>query len=111
MYNARSSSIKAGVQVADSGTVPWFLGWAAVRGRVKADRRVPKNLMVLDNAASLHACGRKESLKLHPELELFAVPPYSPYLIAVERAWWYVRRKITHGIYVKQLKQRKPHFW
>ncbi len=58
-----------------------------------------------------HACRILESLKLHPQLELFVVPPYSPYLIAVERAWWYVRRKITHSIYVKQLKQRKPHFW
>jgi transposase len=45
------------------------------------------------------------------KLELVYLPPYSPELNPIERAWWYMRKKITHNRYVKTLKERKVVFW
>lgn len=70
-----------------------------------------KILMVLDNVAYHHAKKIKAWLQRHPKLELFFLPPYSPDLNAVERAWWYMRKKITHNRFVKSLKERKALFW
>lgn len=67
--------------------------------------------MVLDNVAYHHANRIKEWLAKQPKLELFFLPPYSPDLNAVERAWWYMRKKITHNRFVKSLKERKIIFW
>ena len=74
-------------------------------------RNVSKIIMVLDNVAYHHANRIKAWLEKHPKLELFFLPPYSPELNAVERAWWYMRKKITHNRYVKSLKERKVLFW
>jgi len=72
---------------------------------------VSKIIMVLDNVAYHHANRIKAWLEKHPKLELFFLPPYSPDLNAVERAWWYMRKKITHNRFVKSLKERKALFW
>ncbi len=74
-------------------------------------RAAPKVIMVLDNVAYHHANKIKHWLGLHTKLELFFLPPYSPDLNAIEWAWWYMRKKITHNRYVKSLNERKALFW
>jgi transposase len=71
----------------------------------------PKIIMVLDNVAYHHARRIKEWLGKQNRLELFFLPPYSPDLNAIERVWWYMRKKITHNRYLKTLKMRKIEFW
>jgi transposase len=71
----------------------------------------PKIIMVLDNVAYHHANRIKDWLAKRPKLELFFLPPYSPDLNAVERAWWYMRKRITHNRFVKSLAERKAIFW
>ena len=71
----------------------------------------PKIIMVLDNVAYHHAKKLKLWLQTVPKLELFYLPPYSPNLNAVERAWWYMRKKITHHRHTHSLKERKIAFW
>jgi transposase len=71
----------------------------------------PKIIIVLDNLAYHHAKKISSWLLLHPKLELFFLPPYSPDLNAIERACWYMRKKITHNRYIKTLKERKIQFW
>lgn len=67
--------------------------------------------MVLDNVAYHHANKIKNWISLHPKMELYFLPPYSPDLNAVERAWWYMRKKITHNRFIYSLKDRKAAFW
>jgi len=67
--------------------------------------------MVLDNVAYHHANRIKDWLAKRPQLELFFLPPYSPDLNPVERAWWYMRKKITHNRFVKSIEERKAVFW
>jgi len=74
-------------------------------------RDASKIIMVLDNVAYHHAKKIEEWITRHSKLELFFLPPYSPDLNAVERAWWYMRKKITHNMYIKTLKERKAAFW
>lgn len=71
----------------------------------------PKIYLVLDNVRYHHAKKIKHWLTFHPKLELVFLPPYSPELNPIERAWWYMRKKITHNRYVKTLKERKIAFW
>ena len=70
-----------------------------------------KIVMVLDNVRFHHAKLLKKWLQKHPKLELMYLPPYSPELNPIERAWWYMRKKITHHRYLKSLKERKIAFW
>lgn len=72
---------------------------------------VSKVIMVLDNVAYHHAHKVKDWIEQHPKLELYFLPPYSPDLNAVERAWWYMRKKITHNRFIQSLKDRKVAFW
>ena len=74
-------------------------------------KAAPKIIVVLDNVAYHHAKRIKSWLSNQPRLELFFLPPYSPDLNAVERAWWYMRKKITHNRYLRTLKERKIVFW
>ena len=70
-----------------------------------------KIILVLDNVRYHHAKLLKSWLQKHPELELVYLPPYSPELNPIERAWWYMRKKITHNRYVRTLSERKAAFW
>lgn len=70
-----------------------------------------KIIMVLDNVRYHHAKLLKKWLVLHPKLELVYLPPYSPELNPIERAWWYMRKKITHNRYTQTLKERVAIFW
>ena len=74
-------------------------------------RDVSKVIMVLDNVAYHHAHKVRDWIEAHRKLELYFLPAYSPNLNAVERAWWYMRKKITHNRYTKSLKERKGAFW
>ena len=74
-------------------------------------RQASKVILVLDNVAYHHANRIKQWLLHHPKLELFFLPPYSPDLNAIERAWWYMRKKITHNRFLKTLNERKQMFW
>ena len=67
--------------------------------------------MVLDNVRYHHAKLFKRFLNEHPKLEIIYLPPYSPDLNPIERAWWYMRKKITHNRYLVCLKERKGKFW
>ena len=70
----------------------------------------PKIIMVLDNVKYHHALKISNWLSQNSKLELFFLPPYSPGLNAVERAWWYMRKKITHNRYISTLDERKITF-
>ena len=70
-------------------------------------RHAPKIIMVLDNVAYHHANKIKDWLARHSKLEFAFLPPYSLGLNAAERAWWYMRKRITHNRYVKSLRERK----
>lgn len=70
-----------------------------------------KIIVVLDNVRYHHAKRLKKWLTTQPKLELIYLPPYSPELNPVERAWWYMRKKITHNRYVQTLDDRIIAFW
>ena len=70
-----------------------------------------KIIMVVDNVRFHHAKLLKKWLLRNPKLELVYLPPYSPDLNPIERAWWYMRKKITHNRYLKTLEERIVAFW
>ena len=70
-----------------------------------------KIIMVVDNVRFHHAKLPKKWLKTKPKLELMYLPPYSPELNPIERAWWYMRKKITHNRHLQTLEERKVAFW
>ncbi len=70
-----------------------------------------KIILVLDNVRYHHAKLLKKWLLTKPQLELVYLPPYSPNLNPIERAWWYMRKKITHNRFIHSLKERKIAFW
>jgi transposase len=74
-------------------------------------RDASKIIIVLDNARFHHAKKLRRWLEGQDQLELFFLPPYSPELNAIERAWWYMRKKITHNRWVKTMEERKIQFW
>ena len=78
---------------------------------LKVYKNAPKIIMVLDNVKYHHAKIIKRFLQKNPKLELFFLPPYSPDLNPIERAWWYMRKKITHNRYTMSLDERKKAFW
>lgn len=74
-------------------------------------REHSKILLVLDNVRFHHARLLKKWLLTKPKLELIYLPPYSPDLNPIERAWWYMRKKITHNRFLKTMKERIAAFW
>lgn len=74
-------------------------------------RHAPKIIMFLDNVRYHHARLLNTFLKKHEKLELCYLPPYSPDLNPVERAWWLMRKSITHNRYITSLEMRKQMFW
>lgn len=74
-------------------------------------RHAPKIIIFLDNVRYHHAKLLTEFLKKHENLELYYLPPYSPDLNPVERAWWLMRKSITHNRFINSLKIRKQMFW
>lgn len=74
-------------------------------------REHSKIIMVVDNVRFHHAKLLKKWLSKKPNLEIVYLPPYSPELNPVERAWWYMRKKITHNRYLNSLEERKASFW
>jgi transposase len=74
-------------------------------------RKHSKIIIVVDNVRFHHAKLLKKWLLNHPELEIIYLPPYSPELNPIERAWWYMRKKITHNRYVLTMEDRLVAFW
>lgn len=74
-------------------------------------RKHSKIMMVVDNVRFHHAKLLKKWLLNHPKLEIIYLPPYSPELNPIERAWWYMRKKITHNRYVLSMEDRLVAFW
>lgn len=74
-------------------------------------RNYSKIIIVVDNVRFHHAKLLKKWLLTHPKLELVYLPPYSPELNPIERAWWYMRKKITHNRYVQSMDDRLIAFW
>lgn len=70
-----------------------------------------KIIVVVDNVRFHHAKLLKKWLLTKPALELVYLPPYSPDLNPIERAWWYMRKKITHNRYIHTLEERMVAFW
>jgi transposase len=106
-YNYGSGEIT--VSFADKGNAKTFK--KHLKKVLYKYREAPKIIMVLDNVRYHHAKKLNEWLKTKPQLEFVFLPPYSPDLNAVERAWWYMRKKITNNRYMKTLKERKAEFW
>lgn len=74
-------------------------------------RKHSKIIMVVDNVRYHHAKLLKKWLAGKPRLEIMYLPPYSPELNPIERAWWYMRKKITHNRYITTLDERIKQFW
>lgn len=74
-------------------------------------RNNSKIIMVVDNVRYHHAKLLKKWLNTIPKLEIIYLPAYSPELNPIERVWWYMRKKITHNRYVKDMDERKIAFW
>lgn len=70
-----------------------------------------KIIMVADNVRFHHARLLKKWLLGKPQLEIVYLPAYSPELNPIERAWWFMRKKITHNRYVNTLEERRIAFW
>jgi transposase len=79
--------------------------------KIYRQRQHSKIIMVVDNVRFHHAKLLKKWLINHSKLEIVYLPPYSPELNPIERAWWYMRKKITHNRYIKTLQERKIAFW
>jgi len=106
-YNYNTGQIT--VSFADRGNSKTFK--KHLKKVLRQYQQTSKIIMVLDNVAYHHAHKIKDWIIRHSKLELYFLPPYSPDLNAVERAWWYMRKKITHNRYIKSLKERKAAFW
>jgi transposase len=74
-------------------------------------RNHSKIILVVDNVRYHHAKLLKKWLLTKPKLEMVYLPPYSPELNPIERAWWYMRKKITHNRYVRTMDERLSAFW
>jgi transposase len=106
-YNYQSGQITTGFR--DTGNTQTFKNHLK---KVRAAyREAPKIIIVLDNARFHHAKKIQRWVESQHQLELFFLPPYSPELNAIERAWWYMRKKITHNRYLKTMNERKAEFW
>lgn len=70
-----------------------------------------KIIVVVDNVRFHHGKLLKKWLQTKPQLEIMYLPPYSLDLNPIERAWWYMRKKITHNRYIQSLEQRIVAFW
>jgi transposase len=71
----------------------------------------PKIVLVLDNVRYHHARLLTKFLKENEKLEILYLPPYSPDLNPIERAWWFMRESITHNRFIETLNLRKAKFW
>ncbi len=74
-------------------------------------REKDKIIMICDNVRYHHAKLLKMFLQKNPKLVFMYLPAYSPDLNPIERAWWYMRKKITHNRYIESLEERKIKFW
>lgn len=71
---------------------------------VKAYRRAPGIVLILDNASYFKAKIVTEWLKDHSKLKLEFLPPYAPNLNLIERFWRFVKEHLVKNKYHKKYK-------
>jgi hypothetical protein len=54
-------------------------------------------VLIIDNAPRQRGQPIDEALAVHPHLEFYRLPSYSPHLNAIERFWRVLRRRATHN--------------
>lgn len=74
-------------------------------------RNHPKIIVVVDNVRYHHAKLLKKWLEHNSKIEIMYLPAYSPELNPIERAWWYMRKKVTHNRFVHTMQDRIIAFW
>jgi putative transposase len=96
------------VDTADRGNTKTFFRFLVKCLRAAAGQKV---YMVLDNVRFHHAKRLKPLLEGYRDrIELIFLPPYSPDLNPVERAWWLMRKQVTHNRWVKSMEERLSDF-
>jgi hypothetical protein len=107
-----SLNIKTGqmtVNFADHGNYKSFK--KHLKNILRTYSYAPKIILCLDNVRYHHAKLLEPFLCNHSQLQICYLPPYSPDMNPVERAWWYMRKNITHNRFISSLKERKYLFW
>jgi transposase len=97
------------INVSDKGNYKSFK--KHLKKILKTYNNAPKIILVLDNVRYHHAKLLNGFLQRNEKLEILYLPPYSPDLNPIERAWWFMRKSITHNRFVESLKMRKAKFW
>lgn len=69
-------------------------------------KEMQKITIVLDNARFHKSKKVKAWLKENPKITLKFIPPYWPQLNVVERYWRFMRKNITHNLWVKSMSHR-----
>jgi transposase len=106
-YNIRTGQMV--INFADKGNYKSFK--KHVKNVMKTYLNAPKIILVLDNVRYHHAKLLNIFLEKNTKLEIIYLPPYSPDLNPIERAWWFMRKSITHNRFMESLEQRKIKFW
>jgi transposase len=71
---------------------------------LKAYKRAPHIILILDNAKYFKAKIVREWLEDHPKLQLNFLPAYAPNLNLIERFWRFVKEKLVKNKYYKKYK-------
>jgi transposase len=82
-----------------------------LKKNLKIYSNAPKIILILDNVRYHHAKLLKIFLNNNKKMEILYLPQYSPDLNPIERAWWFMRKSITHNRFIESLEQRKIKFW
>lgn len=72
---------------------------------LKAYRRAPAIVLILDNAKYFKAKIVVKWLEEHPKLKLKFLPPYAPNLNLIERFWRFVKEHLVKNTYYKKYKE------
>ena len=71
---------------------------------LRAYRRAPAIVLILDNATYFKAEIVTTWLKAHPKLRLKFLPSYSPNLNLIERFWRFVKERLVRNTYYEKYK-------
>jgi len=106
-YNIRTGQMV--INFSDKGNYKSFK--RHLRNILRKYSNAPKIIIILDNVRYHHAKLLKIFLDNNKKLEIIYLPPYSPDLNPIERAWWFMRKSITHNRFIESLEKRKAKFW
>jgi transposase len=71
---------------------------------LKAYKRAPKIVLILDNANYFKAEKVSTWLEEHPKLNLHFLPSYAPNLNLIERFWRFVKERLVKNTYYEKYK-------